>query len=641
MTRGTVAGIAYVKAIRGNYLNYLSGNKVRIPGVRLTSSGLPVAFGPLLKYFSGSGPQAEMLQFLNTILFSTRALKSSPQLDTSAITLPSKRGYEFSDIGLYATDFWKAMGYFHKDHIPRPLKFRRFHFTTKSGPLGHALASWVDDLFSLPDQLAESIKTLGGWKMVEFMDAAFGLEDLVRGMSTQYKAPKSAWPLRRLSFFADKEGKTRVIAIMDYFSQTVLKGLHSYLFRALKKIPQDMTFNQGAFKERIVDWPIFYSVDLSSATDRFPIELISQVLKGHLPATYVRAWEDVMVGYPFKVPGESNCINYSVGNPMGAYSSWASFTLAHHYIFFYISRLLGKDWKTLRYTLLGDDVLIGDKEVGELYLQVITDLGVDVSLAKTHISLTTLEFAKRWIHKGQEISPVPISALKQVGRKYYLLAAFLIELESKGFDFSGGIQQVVQSFFSMIHSKRRSFARSLGDKAYIVERVMRIIRGAPAAEHLNQVSRHLGIPLTIVSDRTANRLLASIALKLFNESDPARKTGGKPLGLLAEQIVMFLTGQLEERPEAMALLDSPLLHAYGNIEQSYLDLIKMTRNSDFIGPTGNWPLLVRSMQIPLSDEIFIDRDAGTEAMGASRICKLVSEKLKSQLSIGTCEEIIF
>lgn len=59
--------------------------------------------------------------------------------------------------------------------------------------------------------------------------------------------------IRRLTYFADKEGKTRVIAILDYFSQTVLRGLHSYLFKLLRKIPQDMTFDQGAFVERVKD----------------------------------------------------------------------------------------------------------------------------------------------------------------------------------------------------------------------------------------------------------------------------------------------------------------------------------------------------------------------------------------------------
>jgi hypothetical protein len=105
-----------------------------------------------------------------------------------------------------------------------------------------------------------------------------------------------------------------------------------------------------------------------------------------------------MVGYPFLykgADGSKRFINYSVGNPMGFYSSWASFALAHHYIFYYIARTLKKDYSSLKYVLLGDDVLIGDKDVGELYLDIIKSLGVDVSLAKTHISPDLCEFAKR------------------------------------------------------------------------------------------------------------------------------------------------------------------------------------------------------------------------------------------------------
>lgn len=124
---------------------------------------------------------------------------------------------------------------------------------------------------------------------------------------------------RKLTAFADKEGKTRVIAILDFFSQTVLKPLHLYLFNFLRKIDQDCTFDQNSFKNKISGWDIFYSVDLKSATDRFPITLISKVLKGRLPESYVNAWEDIMVGYDFHT--KDSTVKYSVGNPMGAYSS--------------------------------------------------------------------------------------------------------------------------------------------------------------------------------------------------------------------------------------------------------------------------------------------------------------------------------
>lgn len=154
--------------------------------------------------------------------------------------------------------------------------------------------------------------------------------------------------IRHLSYFPDREGKTRVIAIGDYMSQTVLKSLHMYLFRALQKIPQDCTFNQGGFQEKLKGAEYYYSVDLTAATDRFPIRVISSVLAGHLPTDYVKAWETVMVGFPFDyqppVKGAHPMkVSYSVGNPMGFYSSWASFALTHHYVVYYCCRILGKD----------------------------------------------------------------------------------------------------------------------------------------------------------------------------------------------------------------------------------------------------------------------------------------------------------
>jgi hypothetical protein len=78
-----------------------------------------------------------------------------------------------------------------------------------------------------------------------------------------------------------------VVAILDYFSQSVLRSLHWYLYNALRKIPQDRTFSQGAFKESIKHYKYFYSVDLTAATDRFPVTVIADVLKGILPSYYV------------------------------------------------------------------------------------------------------------------------------------------------------------------------------------------------------------------------------------------------------------------------------------------------------------------------------------------------------------------
>jgi len=73
--------------------------------------------------------------------------------------------------------------------------------------------------------------------------------------------------------------KTRIIAIGDVFSQTVLQPIHNHLMKCLRTIPQDGTFDQNAQVERIKKWvraglgDDIYSFDLKSCTDRFPINI--------------------------------------------------------------------------------------------------------------------------------------------------------------------------------------------------------------------------------------------------------------------------------------------------------------------------------------------------------------------------------
>lgn len=99
----------------------------------------------------------------------------------------------------------------------------------------------------IPASLRESICVLGGEKMRAFVDVAMSHLPELEG----FFGCKDGKSLRRITYFADKETKTRVVAIGDYFSQAALRRLHLYLFKVLKKIPQDVTFDQGRFLELI------------------------------------------------------------------------------------------------------------------------------------------------------------------------------------------------------------------------------------------------------------------------------------------------------------------------------------------------------------------------------------------------------
>jgi hypothetical protein len=79
---------------------------------------------------------------------------------------------------------------------------------------------------------------------------------------------------------------------------------------------------------------------------------------------------------------------------MGAYSSWAAFTITHHLVVAFAAHRVGlSDFKD--YIILGDDIVIKNSKVAKEYIKIMTRLGVDISLHKTHVSKDTYEFAKR------------------------------------------------------------------------------------------------------------------------------------------------------------------------------------------------------------------------------------------------------
>jgi len=96
--------------------------------------------------------------------------------------------------------------------------------------------------------------------------------------------------LRKLSVKADKEGKSRIFGILDYWSQQALYPLHKHIFKILESLESDYTFNQGDGVKSLskMEGP-YFSVDLSSATDRFPIALQEKVLSILTTPDYAKA----------------------------------------------------------------------------------------------------------------------------------------------------------------------------------------------------------------------------------------------------------------------------------------------------------------------------------------------------------------
>jgi hypothetical protein len=102
-------------------------------------------------------------------------------------------------------------------------------------------------------------------------------------------------------------------------------------------------------------------------------------------------------------------VRYAVGQPMGAYSSWAMLALVHHAIVQMAASRAGvSGWFTL-YAILGDDVVIGDRGVAAEYVKIMRIIGVKIGFNKSIVSKNlSLEFAKRFFYKGVEVTPLPL-----------------------------------------------------------------------------------------------------------------------------------------------------------------------------------------------------------------------------------------
>jgi hypothetical protein len=100
---------------------------------------------------------------------------------------------------------------------------------------------------------------------------------------------------------------------------------------------------------------------------------------------------------------------------MGAYSSFPSFSLAHHFLLHICEQELGC---TIQYYLLGDDIVIKGTSAATAYSRIIEDFGMEKQDTKSVLSMHGWEFAKRFIIEGNDFSPYPIAQMFEASKQY-------------------------------------------------------------------------------------------------------------------------------------------------------------------------------------------------------------------------------
>jgi hypothetical protein len=415
--RGVAFTVKYVKSSRNCVMRVLSGRPLEsCEGVALRE-GWPEWLAPF-RYLIES---KDGIRVLMTMLIALRGVILPPNLDLTPIVSPWNGALpEISE--KHHKHVCRGLGIRHKS-----VEWSKPHMSTKRGPLGQALLTSVSELTLIPQELLDAIVLVGGPKLSKVIE---GLKAPIAGSPysivdvwSKLYPPKTK-SLRRISYFSDKEGKTRVIAILDYWSQTCLRPLHDALNGILKRIPQDCTFAQSHFLTCLPPKGPYYSIDLSNATDRMPLALQLKVVREVIGKVRADAWAHILTGYEYTLSGMARTAKYACGQPMGAYSSWCAMALTHHYLVRLAAVRVGiphfRD-----YALLGDDLVIANAAVATEYRALLLTLDMPVSEEKTHVSDDTYEFAKRWVHKGSEITGFGVSGLRAVWKKYSLLHNYL------------------------------------------------------------------------------------------------------------------------------------------------------------------------------------------------------------------------
>jgi len=144
-------------------------------------------------------------------------------------------------------------------------------------------------------------------------------------------------------------------------------------------------------QEHLAGHKIVHSVDLSNATDYFPLEVQVRALKAlcgdHLSIDLFKeisrsTWKSSIGNLVWKQ-----------GQPLGLYPSFASFGTTHGYLLHF---LLGKRYEGEFY-LVGDDVVILDTPLYHRYIEALDLLGCPYSPDKSITSSELCEFAGKVI----------------------------------------------------------------------------------------------------------------------------------------------------------------------------------------------------------------------------------------------------
>lgn len=216
----------------------------------------------------------------------------------------------------------------------------------------------------------------------------------------------------RIGLIQEAGYKLRAVANPGRVFQRVMEPFGKVLYSVLRSLPWDCTFEQSkadiAISERLRSGKKVHSVDLSGATDYFPLEIQENVLRRiffdfpqyvDLFIEISRSEWSVPKDFPSELISQHHTLKWTRGQPLGLFPSFASFAISHGIL---LQGLLGKEYND-EFFILGDDVVILDDDLYVKYRSALVKMKCPVSESKSISSSILAEFRSILFTEDQKI----------------------------------------------------------------------------------------------------------------------------------------------------------------------------------------------------------------------------------------------
>lgn len=240
--------------------------------------------------------------------------------------------------------------------------------------------------------------------------------------------------LRKLTGIPDKGNKSRVIAIVDIWTQTLLAPLEKVMERLLKFYFED----KSAFYSHSKGWDkvltksdrCWRSIDATAWTDNLPSRLQYLVIREIFGRELALAWRALAVDCKWNVGNSTQTVKYGKGQGIGTRGSFiiASFT-DHLIIEFMLTRHYGK---VNDYMKVGDDLVVDDEL--DIMSNFYPSIGVPVNQSKSKFTTVEghfIEFVSRNSWDGLDVSIVSPPLMAKAKKQPYLIPTLYAHIKER------------------------------------------------------------------------------------------------------------------------------------------------------------------------------------------------------------------